>query len=208
MRRVLGALRLTAGLGLAFTIAYQIGDLALGGGIVPDHYFLFFTIDSTLLEIVVLVVAGVTALRGPVDGRALTVAGMVIVPCAIVTALVYNLLLRGLPSDAYQGQDWHNEVVHVAGPIYLVLDWFVLRLLERGRARLPLGAFAWALVFPAAWLAVTMVRGASDGYYPYPFLDVDGPAGVPGVVEYSVGLAVAFAVLGLAGTAVTRVRSP
>jgi hypothetical protein len=29
------------------------------------------------------------------------------------------------------------------------------------------------LIFPLAWLAFTLIRGAVDNWYPYPFLDPD-----------------------------------
>lgn len=207
LRRVLGGTRLAAGILLAGTLVYQITDLAIGGGLIPSHYFLFFTVDSTIIEIVVLALAGLSALRREVDSSAITVVAMAVVPYAVITCAVYNLLLRGGTSTTYTGQDWHNEVVHVAGPIYLALDWFVLRLADAGRPRLRFASIGWVLVFPLVWLAVTLVRGGIDAYYPYPFLDPAGSGGVAGVVEYIVGLALAMVALGLLGILVTRARA-
>lgn len=205
MRRILGGVRLAAGILLAAVIAYQITDLAIGGGLVPYQYFSFFTVDSTFVEIAVLVVGGVSALRRDADGTRLTALAMSVVPYAIVVTLVYNLLLRGAPTTQYLGQDWHNEVVHVAAPIYLALDWFVLRLFDAGRPRLRFRAIGVMFVFPVLWFVFTMIRGAIIGYYPYPFLDV-AKSGLGTVVGYTVGLFLLMGLLAVAAIAVTRAR--
>ncbi|MDQ6899553.1 MAG: Pr6Pr family membrane protein, partial [Candidatus Dormibacteraeota bacterium] len=31
----------------------------------------------------------------------------------------------------------------------------------------------WSLLFPALWIAFTLIRGALINFYPYPFIDVD-----------------------------------
>jgi hypothetical protein len=205
MRRVLGGVRLTTGILLAGTLIYQITDLAIGGGLIPWQYFSFFTVDSTIIEIGVLVVTGLGAMRTSTDTQALTSAAMSVVPYAIVVCLVYNLLLRGSPTTQYLGQDWHNEVVHVAAPLYLALDWFALRLLDGGRPRLRWRALGLVFVFPVLWFVFTMVRGAIIGYYPYPFLDVAN-SGVGTVIGYTVGLFALMGALAAAAIAVTRAR--
>ncbi len=50
-----------------------------------------------------------------------------------------------------------------------------------------------------------MVRGAVEGWYPYPFLEPDGPNGVGGVVGYVVGIAVL--IIGLAAITVLVTRA-
>ena len=63
--------------------------------------------------------------------------------------------------------NWAEFTLHKLFPVVVVLDWIV------DPPRVPLGlrdAVVW-LVYPIAWTAVTMVRGAVDGWYPYPFLD-------------------------------------
>jgi hypothetical protein len=201
-RRALGALRLVAGIGLGVTLVVQIVDLALGGGLVPEHYFLTFTIDSSMLESVVLVAAGATALRGVWSLPVETMAAA-IVPYGLVTGVVYNVMLRGLPSHGYQGMDWENEVVHVAVPILLVVDWFVLRPLTGDRMPLRWTAVGVAAVFPLAWLAVTLIRGAVDGWYPYPFLD-PATAGWGSVLGWIVALTIAILVIAALAVLVTR----
>jgi hypothetical protein len=203
MRRAIGIVRIVAGVGLLLTIVLQIGDELAHGSYLPARYFAYFTIETALIDVVVLVAGGWWALRRPRDTRLLTTVAMCAVPYAIVTTVVYNLLLRGLPPDGYEPPDWMNEVLHVVIPALLIVDWLV----APGRARLRLRSLWWVVIYPLGWIAFTMVRGAIDGWYPYPFLEPTGPAGIPGVVAYVVGIAAAMVVLALGATLYTRLRS-
>lgn len=203
MRRVIGAVRIVAGLGLLGTIVAQIADELAHGTFLPDRYFAYFTIQTALGDVLVLLAGGWWAVRRPRDTALLTTVAMCAVPYAVVTTAVYNLLLRGLPSVGYEPPDWMNEVLHVVVPALLVVDW----ILAPGRARLRLRASGWVLLYPAVWIASTMLRGAIDGWYPYPFLEPGGRAGVPGVVAYVAGLAVVMAALALLATLRTRRRT-
>jgi hypothetical protein len=202
-RRALGAARIGVGAALGATILIQIVDLAIGGGLVPEHYFVFFTIDSSIIEAVVLVAAGIGAVRG-LRSLGLDIAAAVVVPYGIVTGAVYNLVLRGMPTTGYQGMRWENEVVHVAAPLFLLLDWFLLRPLVHDRARLPWRTVGITAVFPLAWLAVTLVHGAATGWYPYPFLDPAQQHGWGPVIGWILGLTAAILALAVAVVAATR----
>jgi len=93
----------------------------------------------------------------------------------VTTGIVYNLLLRGLPTIPGGSLPWSNEVLHVAVPLLVLLDW----LLAPDRRALGYGAVGRVVVFPLVWVAVTLARGPFTGnevtgaatYYPYPFLD-------------------------------------
>ena len=55
------------------------------------------------------------------------------------------------------------------------------------------------MIYPLAWTVLTVIRGALDGWYPYPFLD---PAnGGYGAVVTTVGIVVGSFVIALAGRA-------
>jgi hypothetical protein len=64
-----------------------------------------------------------------------------------------------------------NVVVHMIGPLVVVLDYLV----DPPPVRPTIGETATWLIIPAVWLVYTMLRGpAADWYpYPYPFLDPD-----------------------------------
>ena len=199
-RRTVGVLRIVAA-GLVFAaIITQIADQLGAGVFVPTEYFSYFTVQSSMMNVVVLAAGGYLALRFRRDTVLYTGVRMATVTYAVVTGVVYNALLRGLPPTGYVGIQWPNEVEHVWIPIYILIDW----LFATGRARL---AWKWvwpAIAFPLLWCAFTLVRGAATGWYPYPFINPSEPAGVVGVVGYIVGIA-SF-IIGLAFLAVKYSR--
>jgi hypothetical protein len=200
-RRVVGAIRLLAGLGLLVTMAIQIADRVVNNVFDPWEYFSYFTIETSLMNIVVFVVGGVLALRRPSDTVLFTTVRMATLTYAIVTAGVYNLLLRDDgPSQGFQPLGWPSEVMHVWMPLLIVLDWLV----SPGRPALAWRRLGVVMIYPVAWLAYSLLRGAvSNGIYPYPFLD---PAtdGWGSVIAYIVGLSVGL--LGLGALAVLYSR--
>lgn len=169
-RRIIGIGRLIAGLGLAVTIGIQIGDRVAHDAFDPWEYFSYFTIQTSLFNIVVLVVGGMLALRLNRDTLLFTTVRMATLTYAIVTAGVYNLLLRGIPStDPFVSLSWPNEIVHVWVPLLLLLDW----LITPGRPALPWRSLWIVPIYPVAWAIYTFIRAAASGgvIYPYPFLD-------------------------------------
>ena len=201
-RRVIGILHLVAAMLLLATFVIQIVDLRIGGSLVPGEYFAYFTNVTTMITIVVLGATGVSALRRERDGIPLTVLALTVVPMSLVTGIVWNLTLRGVPSEVYLGMPWENEVLHVVVPLLLTLDWFVLRRFDAGRRRLPWWAVPVAYGIPLLWLAFTYVRGAITGWFPYPFLD---PASGPQVITTYIGL-ITVLVLGVAALGVLATR--
>ena len=199
-RQTVGVLRIVAaGLVLA-AIVTQITDQLGAGVFEPSEYFAYFTVESSMMNVVVLAAGGYLALRFKRDTVLYTGVRMATVSYALVTGVVYNLLLRGLPPTGYVGIQWPNEVEHVWIPIYIVVDW----LFATGRARL---AWKWvwaAIAFPLAWCAFTLVRGAVTDWYPYPFINPNEPGGWPSVGMYIMGIA-AF-IIGLAYLAVLYSR--
>jgi hypothetical protein len=153
------------------------------------------------MDVVVLVAGALYCFRHVHDTKLLTIVRMNIVAFSIVTCVVYNVLLRDVASEpGYVWPVWPNELLHVWAPILLVLDWFF----TQGRWDIRIRAAAWVLAYPLAWTAFSLVRGAITGWWPYPFLDPTGPAGVLGVVIYIVGIAAFFYVSALAVTGFAR----
>jgi hypothetical protein len=48
------------------------------------------------------------------------------------------------------------------------------------------------LVVPVAYCSYSLIRGPIVDWYPYPFLNPEAAGGYPGVVAYSIGIAVLF----------------
>jgi len=164
-------------------------------------FLLYFTIESNLLAGVVMAVGAVRLLRrGPVPGRGWTTLRLSATTYMVTTGVVYNLLLRGLPTIPGASLPWSNEVLHVAVPALVLLDW----LLAPDRRALGYGAVGRVVVFPLVWVGVTLARGPFTGnevtgaatYYPYPFLDPATGAGYSAVAVWI--LVIAAFVCGLA----------
>jgi hypothetical protein len=180
-------------------IVTQIWSEVANNAFYPEKYFSYFTIQSSLINIVAFAVGGYLAWTTVRDTRLFTIVRVSVFSYAIVTGVVYNVLLRNIPSTGYEPPAWCNESTHVWVPVVIVLEW----LFASGRMSLRIRAMWWALLYPLAWVAFTVIRGMITGWWPYPFLEPDGPNGVGGVVAYILGIATfmsinAFIALGIA----------
>ena len=85
----------------------------------------------------------------------------------LLVGAVYRLLLAGLhPLNDIERLS--NFLMHYASPVLTTVFWLAYAPKGGLRRRDPL---IWA-VFPLAYLAYALARGAVDGRYPYGFLDV------------------------------------
>jgi hypothetical protein len=201
-RRVFGGFRLAVGLLLLASVLTQIVDQVQHDAFLPAEYFGYFTVQSSLLNAGLLLVGGSLALRYRVDPELFTRFRMSGLCYAIVTAVVYNALLRNVVSDGFTGIAWPNEVLHVWAPIVILLDW----LFAPGRPALAWKALGFALLYPIVWAVFAVIRGALTGFYTYPFLDPNGPGGDAGGAAYGLGIAVGIS--GRAAAAISVSRAP
>ncbi|HEX2756756.1 MAG TPA: Pr6Pr family membrane protein, partial [Candidatus Limnocylindrales bacterium] len=88
---------------------------------------------------------------------------------------------------------WVDVVLHKIFPIIVVLDW----ILDPPRRRLVNRDVVNLLVYPLIWVVLTMIRGALDSWYPYPFLD-PAKGGYGQVVITIVAVLVGFIAIALA----------
>lgn len=205
LRRGLGVLNILAALWILVSITTQLVDKTVNNVFYPEEYYSYFTIQSSHMNVLVLLVGGIIALSRGVDPRWYTVVRACIVTYAVVTGVVYNLLLRDVPSsDGFVSQfTFPNEVMHVYIPLFIALEW----LLMPGRSRLSWNVLAITCAYPLAWAGATMIRGSLDGWYPYPFLEPFGPAGWGGVIAYIAGIAGFIIVLGSIAVGIERAHS-
>ena len=130
------------------------------------NYFSFFTILTNLL-----IAVGLTwPLVAPDSGGgtffsqpAVTSATAVYIAIVGVT---YSLLLRHL-WNPQGGQKVADILLHDAMPLMYVAYWLIF---------VPKGSLRWNdiprwLIYPLCYLAYALARGATTGWYPYPFLD-------------------------------------
>jgi len=155
---------------------------------------LYFTVQSNVLFLVVLVLCTTALLRGRAPSAGIeSLRGLATVDLAI-TGIVYGLLLHDGGGDL---------VLHALSPLAAAVWWVVLP---------PRAPVAWSsvplwLLHPLAWLAVVFaVRGASaDHWVPYYFLDPRQVGGWEGVVSYCGAIVAVVAVLGAITVLLSRI---
>ncbi|MGW4369998.1 Pr6Pr family membrane protein [Nocardia takedensis] len=165
------------------------------------NYFSYFTIQSNVLGVAVLLIGG---LRDPAGRRWQTIRGAVTL-YLLITGVVYAVLLANL--DVMLTDRWINDVLHRILPIVLLADWVLSPVALGVTARLIGG---W-LIYPLVYGVYTLIRGPLVDWYPYPFIDPRHQ----GYVSLIIGLIVlagVFALLALAvasvGALATRWRTP
>jgi hypothetical protein len=144
-------------------IVVQAAELANHGAFDPTRFFAYFTIQSNLIGVAAF--AWLLATRGSVRSHALESFRGASAAYLTVTFLVVIALLSNV--DVGLQLAWVDFVLHKLFPVIVVLDWLVdpptVRLSSRD-------ALAW-VIYPLVWVVLTLLRGAADFWYPYPFLN-------------------------------------
>ncbi|MCR6489870.1 Pr6Pr family membrane protein [Amycolatopsis sp. OK19-0408] len=126
------------------------------------NLFCYFTIDSNLLVTVTSALVALGLARGGLF-RVLWLDALVGI---IVTGIVYQVALEGL-YELHGLSLFSDTMLHKVTPLLFVAGWVVA-----GPRHAPAWRTVWwSLVYPLAWLAFTLPRGAITGFYPYPFVD-------------------------------------
>ncbi len=140
------------------------------------NFFSFFTILSNVGALIVFLIGVYFLLaRKGADPAWYNLFRASVATYMIITGIVYNLLLRGIELPQGATLEWSNEILHVAIPIAMLLDW----LFTPGRSSLEWNQLWKILIFPIVWVVYTMVRGpftpneltGATYWYPYPFLN-------------------------------------
>ena len=165
MSKLIASIRLAAVALGAVAIVATFADTATRATINPFNFFGFFTMQSNIIWLIVIAITGVAVLRGKKQSSLLLLARGCATAYMILVGLIYNVLLAG--QEGGITLEWANSVVHIILPIYAVLDWILLA------DRPPL---AWkrlwvSLIYPMVWVVVVLIRGATDGWVPYPFFN-------------------------------------
>ncbi|MGW5438050.1 Pr6Pr family membrane protein [Nocardia asteroides] len=153
------------------------------------NYLSYFTIESNVLGVAVLLVGGLAA---PQSHRWQVIRGAVTL-YMLITMVVYAVLLANI--DVMLTDKWINDVMHRYLPLVLVLDWALVAMPRRLRVT-PELIGQW-LIFPLIYGIYTLIRGPIVDWYPYPFIDPRGQ----GYLSMTLGLVVltlVFAVLAVA----------
>lgn len=125
----------------------------------------FFTIQSNLLSALVSAQLALNPARDGAWWRGLRLAALVGIT---ITGIVYSTVLARIHEPTGTAETFVNDLVHYVVPLMMIIGWLAFG----PRPRVDRATVGWSLLFPALWIAYTLIRGAIWKWYPYPFLDV------------------------------------
>lgn len=157
----------------------------------------FFTILTNVMAAAVF--TGIAV--GQPSFRSQSLLGLMTLSILFVGA-VYVLLLRGLV-ELSGGAATANLILHYIVPGFAPLFWLLFA---------PKGALKWRdpvlwAIYPLAYFAYALVRGASDGKYPYPFMDIP-KVGWPSALTTVAIILVAYLLIGTVFVWLGRLLDP
>jgi hypothetical protein len=183
---VLGWLAIAVQMFLVVRVVTAAGQPAIDGVVNTLSYFTVFT------NLLAAIAATASALRSSADTfltRPSTISAIAVY--MFVVGLIYSLVLRSLwePTGLQRAAD---VALHDLLPILFVLYWLLF---------VPKGTLRWSqpvawLIYPAAYVAYSLLRGAVTGKYLYPFADVTA-LGYPAVMFNAAIMLAGFLILGL-----------
>lgn len=188
--------------GLALQAYLTIGIFLQQGDTLGDALWRlagYFTILTNVLTALLMTAVALNLWPG---GRRPSAALLTAVTLYIaVVGIVYHLFLRNVWNP--EGlQKIADVVLHYVVPIAAFLFWVFLA----AKSPLKFRHVGLWLIYPLGYCAYALARGAQDGWYPYPFIDV-GALGLEKVLQNSAALTVAFAIGGCVLVAVGRLLS-
>ncbi|PZS17698.1 MAG: hypothetical protein DLM57_07805 [Pseudonocardiales bacterium] len=142
----------------------QLAGATLGGRLL--RVASFFTIQSNILA----AITSAQLARSPGrDGRGWRIARLDALIGITVTGIVYSTVLARMHEPRGWEQVSSNAIFHYVVPVMMVLGWLAFG----PRPRITRATLLASLAFPILWFGYTLIHGATDGWYPYPFVDVD-----------------------------------
>jgi hypothetical protein len=127
------------------------------------NVFAYFTVESNLIVGITSALLAANPHRDSTLFRVFRLAGIIGI---VLTGVVYHTVLVGL----VQLSPWGtvaDVILHSVVPVAAVIGWLVFG--PRGHCSMRI--VWWSLLYPAAWLALTLARGPIARFYPYPFVD-------------------------------------
>lgn len=162
----LSIIRTFFGLLALSSIIIEIIALLLDSSFKPANFFSFFTVLSNIAAATVFLYFGLQPKAN--SSRRAQLLRSAAALYMLMTGVIFAVLLADIPNVQLTAVPWNNIVLHYIMPTVVILDWVFLP---------PKGIFvrlrtaALALVFPLAYVAYSLIRGAIVGWYPYPFLN-------------------------------------
>ncbi|WP_347259612.1 Pr6Pr family membrane protein [Rudaea sp.] len=161
-------------------------------------YFAFFTILTNLLAAAALTAA------------ALRRSASILVSPGIVTGIAANIVLVGIAYNLLLRNTWNPQGLQLLADVLLhdidpplFLGWWWLAASARPSRYAEI--LTWAC-YPIAYFAYAMARGAVDGFYPYPFVDVP-ELGIARVLANALAILAGFIAVAALLVALARFRA-
>jgi hypothetical protein len=158
------ALCVVAGVSLSVYSAVQTPGRFNSGVERAFNTFAFFTIQANLLAGGTVLLLALRLDRPTLLFRTFRLIGLVAIT---VTGVVYHVALASL-FDLDGIHQLGNQLVHTVVPLLTVVGWLIFG----PRGYTSRRAVWLSLLYPACWLAFTLIRGAVIHWYPYPFIAV------------------------------------
>jgi hypothetical protein len=145
--------------------ARQERGLDIAGGVI--NFLSYFTVWTNLLVSLALTCAALNMQRGFAKALTRPVSMTGIASCIALVGITYHFLLRGL---------WHpmgtrllaDNLLHYVVPALFLMFWWLFVAPAGAGWR---DALRWA-IFPLVYCMFALVRGATGGFYTYPFINV------------------------------------
>jgi len=185
---------ITAWLALGLQL-YILIDNTPGNGMTPlqavGRFLIFFTILTNLLVAITMtaILFSPTSNLGTFLAKPSSMTATAVY--IFIVGLTYNIVLRPLWAPTGY-QKLADELLHVAVPLLFFLYWLLFA---------PKYSLQWRhslqwLIYPGIYLIYALGRGALEGFYPYPFIDVN-EYGLAIVLRNSAGMMAAFILVSL-----------
>lgn len=185
-RLMLAVMRWSVAFLTALALMVQLVFLAAWHQLDVVNYFSYYTNLSNVLACIVLTFSGFYIIRRRKSSLFDDMIRASMTLYMIITGIVYIVLLRDVELGLLM--PWVNIVLHIITPLAVILDW----IYQPPRTKFSLRQIGFWLIFPAAYLTYTLVRGSVVHWYPYPFLNPAGEQGYVGVAVYCIGILAVF----------------
>ena len=164
------------------------------------RFLIFFTILTNLLVAISLtsILVAPQSKWGQFFSKSTTLTAIALY--IFIVGLVYNIILRNI-WEPVGLQKWVDEGLHVVVPLLFIFFW--LFFVPTGNLKWR-HAFSW-LIYPAVYLIYALLRGAMEGFYPYPFIDAS-QLGYAQVLMNATGLLLVFIIGGFLFIGVDKLK--
>lgn len=200
MKYLFATLRSAATIAIVVAIVGQYVHTSSLTEVVPVNFFGYFTNQSNIIAAVAFGLSAIFIFSQRAQPEWLIYLRALATVVMAIVGIVYNTILVNADLDLTFNLQWSNDILHIIIPIYAVLDW----LLFGDRIKLPFARLWVMLIYPVIWLVVILIRGATDGWVPYPFLDPD--TGYASVAVYCLIISAITILFGYGAYAVTRTK--